>query len=529
MLKSAPGFFYKFSRRIILFTLALVIVIIGILSYGIKNHLPGLPSVLSSTLPLPTKFQPTDDLFAQGFIPVSAQEIASPYQNVPGDVAISGRVGIGITNPSTKLEIGSTSPALYLNGATSNLLRFNANGVAAPAVGNSRSTGAKIVLYPGTSDVDFGFGINSNELWSTVQAASHYSWYVGTSEKMRLDSSGNIGIGTTDPNANLQIGETTSGSLRINANGGWSEYWSTETNPRVSLSRDGAGSGISALRFGPGGTTALDSTLQRLPAAAGFALMGGKVGIGTTDPSNLLTINAPAGDGLKFVASNGQWASLLGSLGDGSYNGITRNGDRGIIYSNGNGFVIAPWMSGWTGLRLDTNGNVGIGKAYPGARLDVVADGIAIRAETNGTFDIQQWFVNGTEKAAIMNNGGYWNASDARLKENVTNINNDFALNLISKLQPVEFDWKKDAQGESAGHDSGFIAQEVSKVIPLATKQENTGLWGVIADKLIPYIVSSIQQLNQNHQVLTQKVDRQQQQIENLQQEIQQLKSQLNQ
>ena len=172
-----------------------------------------------------------------------------------------------------------------------------------------------------------------------------------------------------------------------------------------------------------------------------------------------------------------------------------------------------------------TDGNVGIGQANPTFRLDVKSSGVPVRAETTGTFDIQQWVVSGVQKSAVMNTGGYWQASDATLKENINNISDKIAMDVISQLRPVEFDWKPDTSGKADGHSAGFIAQEVVKVLPLAATQSQSGIWGVTIDKIIPYIISSVQLLNKNYATLAKKVEMQQQEIDFLKQEIELLKA----
>jgi hypothetical protein len=54
--------------------------------------------------------------------------------------------------------------------------------------------------------------------------------------------------------------------------------------------------------------------------------------------------------------------------------------------------------------------------------------------------------------------GGYNNASDRRLKDNINKLNDKFGIEFINKLNPVEFVYKKDPQYKKFG----FIAQEVS-------------------------------------------------------------------
>ena len=94
----------------------------------------------------------------------------------------------------------------------------------------------------------------------------------------------------------------------------------------------------------------------------------GNIGIGTTTPGNRLeiqTVNTL--DGLKVSTSGGTFIRIHpNNLTSTAYNGITVAGDAGLIFggpfsNNVNfGFVIAPWASAMSGVRIDKNGNVGI-------------------------------------------------------------------------------------------------------------------------------------------------------------------------
>jgi hypothetical protein len=71
--------------------------------------------------------------------------------------------------------------------------------------------------------------------------------------------------------------------------------------------------------------------------------------------------------------------SFVPSLGSGGYTGISNAGDIGLIFSidgdnttdTTNGLLIAPHTQTSGGLKILENGNVGIGVATPGARLQV--------------------------------------------------------------------------------------------------------------------------------------------------------------
>ena len=91
----------------------------------------------------------------------------------------------------------------------------------------------------------------------------------------------------------------------------------------------------------------------------------------------------------------------------------------------------------------------------------------------------------------------YWGdkASDKRLKENIapTTVN---ALDIINKLDMVEFDFIKDKKHEEVG----LIAQEVEKVIPNAISknpENEDDFLHIDYTAFVPYLIKAIQELNQ--------------------------------
>jgi hypothetical protein len=82
--------------------------------------------------------------------------------------------------------------ALNLNGATSNRIDWNANGVAAPTF-TTRSAGTKLVLYPAIAAAsgDYAIGIESGNLWfSGDTTTAGFKWYGGTTLAASLTGTG---------------------------------------------------------------------------------------------------------------------------------------------------------------------------------------------------------------------------------------------------------------------------------------------------------------------------------------------------
>lgn len=94
--------------------------------------------------------------------------------------------------------------------------------------------------------------------------------------------------------------------------------------------------------------------------------------------------------------------------------------------------------------------------------------------------------------------------SDARLKQNIASFS---ALDTISALNPVEFEWKSDPGQKS----HGFIAQELVLVIPEAVVKGDDSLtengelanpWGADYSKVVPHLTKAIQELHEKVKVL---------------------------
>ncbi len=105
------------------------------------------------------------------------------------------------------------------------------------------------------------------------------------------------------------------------------------------------------------------------------------VGIGTNSPISRFQVYAPAAPSnalVNFGDSEGRRIIFVPKLGNSAYNDISRMNDAGIFWSDNGvfntsaGFVIAPHKNSLSGMRIDPNGNIGIGINNPTARLDIV-------------------------------------------------------------------------------------------------------------------------------------------------------------
>ena len=93
-------------------------------------------------------------------------------------------------------------------------------------------------------------------------------------------------------------------------------------------------------------------------------------------------------------------------------------------------------------------------------------------------------------------------SSDERLKENIKNISG--ALDKISQINGVEYDWTDDYISQKGGedgyfvrkHDVGLIAQEVEKVLPEIVAENSEGYKAIKYERVVALLVEAVKELN---------------------------------
>jgi len=87
-------------------------------------------------------------------------------------------------------------------------------------------------------------------------------------------------------------------------------------------------------------------------------------------------------------------------------------------------------------------------------------------------------------------------SSDARLKENVTPIEN--ALEKVNQISGNTYDWKEgyDEVHSHKGNDVGVIAQEIEEILPQIVTNRDNGYKAVQYEKIIPLLIEAIKELS---------------------------------
>ena len=221
-----------------------------------------------------------------------------------------GNVGIGTSSPVAKLDV--------VAGTDERLLFTNSSGTSLISSVNAANT-AYNELYLNGLDIRFGTSLT---------------------ERMRINSSGNVGIGTSSPQATAEISGGLDNRLRINSTDG-----TTSNNYGIDFSTAGTVRG--GIRYNAGNNYlafyGYDNT-ERMRINS-----SGNVGIGTTSvPSEA---RAMVSGGRFYVNSQDQYSVLLQNSG-------TSGGFIGTTAANTINFFNP---SGTERMRIDGSGNLLVG------------------------------------------------------------------------------------------------------------------------------------------------------------------------
>ena len=347
-------------------------------------------------------------------------------------------------------ETSSLSLSRFKANASSSVLEFNKsrnNSVGSntvvqdnDAVGVIRFKAADGTDYAQVADIQAAIdgtpGDNDTPgrlAFSTTADGSQY-----TTERMRIDSSGKVGIGTSSPSQHLHIETNTNGDERVlvkNPNTGSSARaaikMESDSSTLDMVATSAAYSGVSGwndagvLTTGSGTSGGLIFNSQASSSAIKFQTQAaermridstGKVGLGTTSPVTAMHI-ANADDPVTITLQNTDSNTPTGSGGEILFKGTKTNGDP--IFFGGIGGRRRNQASDVTGylalyrqdgdgsnaaveaMRIDHNGNIGIGTTSPQRQLHIVGNDGATGA-TLGNSDTCLVLDNQQSNGAIM-------------------------------------------------------------------------------------------------------------------------------
>jgi len=363
----------------------------------------------------------------------------------------SGKVGIGTANPLYQLDVGS--------GSGSNSINIYSGSTSTSALYFTDSTSGT-GSYVGR--IGYAHSIDSM-LFST-----------NTTERMRIDSSGNLGIGTSSPSSfngganNLVVGSG-SGSEGItiyadNASNSAIFFADTDSTTTGQLNYQHASNAMTFHTNGGSEAARLDSSGNLLvgrTSSSGFTTSSGSAHFpngsifATVDGGQALNLSRLTSDG--SIAGFYKSGTSVGSIGTGSGRIHIGQGDTGLSASDTFNSII-PWNTSTNAQR-----DAGISLGGASARF------------TDAHF-------SGTVNAANFNT-----TSDATLKTNVETLTG--SLDAVKSLRGVSFDWL-----ESGNSEVGVIAQEVEAVLPDVVSTNDEGIKSVKYGNMVAVLIEAIKE-----------------------------------
>jgi hypothetical protein len=463
----------------------------------------------------------------------------------------AGNVGIGTASPGAKLDV-SVSGLLAIKSTastgTSGIYNQFTNTGGSFYIGIDSSTASTFAAGNYAATIQ---NTTSGNMVIDQFTSNSIILKTANTERMRIDSSGNVGIGTTGPGAKLEVYGNAAAP-------------STTANNGVFRINTGTSNEIQIGTYSTSPFGVWMQTKQNTNSGSTYSIilnpLGGGVGIGTASPSETLQVNGSnvvvasevfgfsvsgvtdATKALRMGYDNTNDVAVISAsdIGTGWKNivisppgslsnvGIGTNSpanvlqvaknqtaDTAIVVSNAGTSNAATTMSfvlaesttpqGWfrryrdgTGITeigysdiLTFSGNVTSTKAE---RMRITSGGEVYIAGTadQGAYNLQ---CNGT---GVWGAGAYVNGSDARIKENIVSI--DSGLDVVNKLNPVTYTYKEDWSKDQSTQ-TGFIAQEL--LVALEGKNYVDGIvqqggeyMSVAYQNIIPLLTKAIQELS---------------------------------
>jgi len=410
-------------------------------------------------------------------------------------------------NATERMRIDSSGRlAINTTDADNKQVRIvHADGTPALCLSLNSGTGSTKLQFGDSGDSDIG--------QITYDHTSNFmALQVNNSERMRIDSSGNVGIGVTPVSAEgsfLQFGSQYSISQR---GFGRNTYFDGSNYRAITTS------GATLI---VGGDDHLFYTASSVSAGAVQAFTErmkitstGNVGIGESAPANKLHVKvddiglAPIDTAVLVLEKSGtNYINFMGSTTStqGLRFGDSTDTGAGYLVYNHTDNSLQIGTNGPEKVRIDSSGDVMIGTtaSIGGATLTTVSSGNTHQAMRNSAATAGEYWrqeVDSSNDFYLIDNnstGVYitdgstsWSGiSDENLKENIVELTG--VLDKVKNYRCVEYNLIAD---ETKSKKIGFIAQDWQEDYSQVVSQDNDGNLGMKYTETIPVLLKAIQE-----------------------------------
>jgi len=301
-------------------------------------------------------------------------------------------------------------------------------------------------------------------------------------EVLRLKPSGNVGIGTTNPQAKLTVGGN---EVRIEVVAGSNAFYTIRRNgvPNAKIGIDQTNDILqieNKVATGDNSYIARQHIFKSSGHASEYMRIhsSGNVGIGTTTPSAILHTfkNVDSGEfnGLRVQNPSAVGPALSTIRIGESFGGFSQDETGYVVYYNsGSGslqeeegtastFAVQAAGGATGGLSLAARASGAPIRFFAGGGLPANQH---MRIEANGKVGIGTLSPNHPLEmgsGAHVTSGGVWtNVSSREHKDNIRELTLNEAMEALDRLEPVQFNYKIDEEDNYLG----FIAEDVPAVV----------------------------------------------------------------